>query len=147
MLILTDAQCKSSDRDAQSMKKRIEAKRRSLHSEGKNALEVKRLIEAEWVFMSGICEDVEFYRCLKDHRKPLPPVTSDNLGLLLIYCRIRSGKTQEEFAALRRTSVEQVIRDERNEYHQLNPSMLEYLIDQLGFSVEALQLHKAVKKR
>ena len=101
-----------------------------LKTEGKSAVEVKRLTEPMESFSLQLAEEVESYERLK--RGQFSELENlHGLGRLLVGLRIARNLSQRELAEKLGVHETQISRDERNEYHGITVQRAAAILDAL----------------
>jgi DNA-binding XRE family transcriptional regulator len=78
--------------------------------------QIEKALEPMESFHEQLSDEVKWYERMK--RRDIGPISRlSQIGRLLIGVRLASGVTQAELAKRLKVSENQVLRDERNEYH------------------------------
>lgn len=143
-MILTDIACRKTEELVADTEYRLFQKHKDLEGNGRTPEEIERLLGPEQGFVGEMMDEVRYYRALREGIFPI--ITPDQFQRGVVLVRIASGKTQEQFAEMRGVPVEQVQRDERNEYHDLSAREAEQLIRLLGYHLQPVARYEIVKK-
>lgn len=143
MRILTDAQLEQDKKTVFEMKWRLYDERKRLETVGHTGEEIDRILDPQEGMILEIMDEICAYNALR--AGVVPPFTIDRLSVALVWCRIASGMTQAEFSQKRGVSVEQVDRDERNEYRGTDMPTMLLLLGELGFALAIVRNYQAVK--
>lgn len=135
-MLLTDAELHGTEQKIRELREHLFLAQGNWVLEGRTPEEIQRLKDPLESFLQEMIEEACLYRQLKNSDAPVPEVSQEQYGRLVVYCRIRSGLTQEQFAEKRGVSLEQVQRDERNEYYGLDDRSKLHLIESLGYRLK-----------
>jgi hypothetical protein len=144
MQLLTDEERESSKELLRRNLQQIFEDRKRFESEGRTPEEIQCLMDPMETFLKGVEEDIIFYNTLREGI--IPTITTDQLQQAVVWCRIASGLTQQGFAEKRGVTVEEVRRNERNEYHGVDEAIARTLIAHLGFEVQPITKYQLVKR-
>ncbi len=113
----------------------IRKQREQMKSFGLKEAQIKKSMEPLISFHLQLKEEVEWYKQVKTGRfKPLKSI--DQIGLLLIGVRIRSGLSQKQLAERLSVSEAVVSRDEKNEYHGITVDRAQKILNAMQVSIQ-----------
>lgn len=144
MQLLTDEERDSSKELLRRNLQQVFEERKRFESEGRTPEEIQHLMDPVETFMKGVEEDIIFYNTLREGT--IPPITIDQLQQAIVWCRIASGLTQQEFANTSGMAIEDVRRAERNEYYGVDEASARRLIARLGFEIQPITKYQLVKR-
>jgi hypothetical protein len=142
--ILTDVAFEAAEQHAHDMRKRLDAMVERLLKDGLSEEQARGSVMAAETFLAQINGELGEYLALQAGL--IREVDREHLRTAVVWCRIASGKTQEEFAAIRQVPVARVQRDERNEYYTMSEENALRLIGLLGYEVKAVTRYQLVRK-
>lgn len=144
MLILTDEQAKGTLKMVREWEKSLFEERKALEAEGRTPEEIRHLQDPRMTFYLGMLEDYLHY--LRIRKGDIPLLGPNQLGLALVYCRIASGLTQEEWSQTCGVPLLVLRRNEDNEYYGVPREEIEHLIARLGYTWEPVTQYRPVRE-
>jgi ribosome-binding protein aMBF1 (putative translation factor) len=130
-MIRTDAECKKAQEKLDQEQETLQRQREQLEEMDLSEEEVERALEPMISFRDGLREEIEIYeRMRRGDLSVLRDLRS--LGRWLIGARIAKGWSLSQLADELSVSVQQVSRDEQNEYEGITTRRAQRILDALG---------------
>jgi hypothetical protein len=145
MMILTDAQHESTKKTLRDLEWLLHDLRKEYEGRGYTRETIQALTDPYQCQILEMGEEITQYNGLK--AGVIPPIDRDQFPMAVVWCRIASGMTQEEFAKKRNVSPEQLQRDERNGYHGISVTDAHRLMALTGFQLQPVSMYELVVKK
>ena len=130
-MIRTDAEYRNAQEKLQQERETLQRQREQLEEMDLSEEEVERALEPMISFRDGLREEIETYERMR--RGDLSVLRDlQSIGRWLIGARIAKGWSLSRLADELGVSVQQVSRDEQNEYHGITARRAQRILDALG---------------